>query len=331
MSPSVTQSLLGLLALLVFSLSPARGVVVYGGTGSQNTTAPTSDQGWSYVGSVNYSNGSINASGIYLGQYGGSYWVLTANHVAASGLGSYTINGNTYSFVSNSGHQIGSLDLYVVKIDITSPSDPLLSMSNLSLASSPPSASASVTMIGYGRDRATSTTNYYVDATNWVWSTTNFAGANSTASAYQWAATNTKRWGTNLVATSTTSGGTTYVVTDFQPSSNNGQAATGDSGGGVFTYNSTTGLYELSGVMDLVGNYPNQPSDTSVYYFNYGGTGYAGDATYSIDVATYRSQILAAAPEPQPLLLLLGFGVTGALAFARRRKARNAGHTPSTA
>jgi len=102
-------------ALLLLALAPARAVIVSGGDGTQNTTSPgstpASSQGWSYVGSVNYSDGSLNASGVYLGEYGGSYWVLTANHVATDGLGSYTLNGTTYGFVTGSGQRVGTLDL----------------------------------------------------------------------------------------------------------------------------------------------------------------------------------------------------------------------------
>lgn len=282
-------------ALLLLTAASLPAVIVAGGDGTQNTTAPASDQGWSYVGSVNYSDGSLNASGIYLGQYGGSYWVLTANHVATSGLGSYTLNGTTYGFVTGSGQRVGTLDLYVVQISITDPGDPLLSVSNLALAATSPVLNTPLTMVGYGRNRAAELTPYYVDtSTNpYTWSTT-FPPGTANAAGYQYAAGNTKRWGSNTSEGTSTQSGTTYLVTDFDNTSGQGQAAVGDSGGGVFAYNSATGQYELAGVMVTVGTYSGQPAETAIY----------GDTTYSIDIATYRSLILSTVPEPSSLALL---------------------------
>lgn len=287
-------------ALLFLTAASLHAVIVAGGNGTQNTTVPTSDQGWSYVGSVNFSNGSLNASGIYLGEYGGSYWVLTAKHVADSGLGSYTLDGTTYGFVTGSGKQVGTLDLYVVQISITDPGDPLLSVSNLALATTSPTSSTAVTMIGYGRNRATSSTTYYIDTSTdpYTWSTT-FSFGSPTLSGYQYASGNTKRWGSNTSEGTVINSGTTYLVTDFDNTSGQGQAAVGDSGGGVFAYNSATGTYELAGVMDLVTSYSGQPGETAIF----------GNQTYSIDIATYRSLILSTVPEPAPIALLLGSGL----------------------
>ncbi len=287
-------------ALLLLTAASLPAVIVAGGDGTQNTTSPTSDQGWSYVGSVNYSDGNLNASGIYLGQYGGSYWVLTANHVANSGLGSYTLNGTTYGFVTGSGQRVGTLDLYVVQISITDPGDPLLSVSNLSLATSSPLLDTPLTMVGYGRNRATDLTTYYVNtSTNpYTWSTT--SSPNTTKFyGYQYASGNTKRWGSNTSEGTSTQSGTTYLVTDFDAVVGEAQAAIGDSGGGVFAYNSATGQYELAGVMVSILGYSGQtpvgqlPSN-AVF----------GNQTYSIDIATYRDDILSTVPEPSSLALL---------------------------
>lgn len=291
----LSKSLQLVAALLLLTAASLPAVIVAWGDGTQNTTAPASDQGWSYVGSVNFSNGSLNASGIYLGQYGGSYWVLTAKHVADSGLGSYTLNGTNYGFVTGTGKQVGTLDLYVVQISITDPGDPLLSVSNLALAATSPVLNTPLTMVGYGRNRAPSTTTYYVDTSTYpyTWSTT-FSIHSATAPGYQYAAGNTKRWGSNTSDSTLTQSGTTYLVTTFDNTFGQGQAATGDSGGGVFSYNSTTGQYELAGVMVTVGTYSGQPAETAIF----------GNTTYSIDIATYRSLILSTVPEPSSLALL---------------------------
>lgn len=267
-----------------------------GGTG--NITATGAGGGWNYVGSVN------GASGIYLGQYGGGNWVLTANHV---GAGNFISNGTTYNLVGGSDVQVAGIDLRVFQIVVPGGDTNLLPLSNLSLNSNSVLGSET-TMIGFGRNRAATETTYYVDTTpaTWTWSESNFVGADSTAGGYKWGPGNTKRWGLNTIDSQIDVSGTMMLSTDFDPVVGEGQVAVGDSGGGMFTLDG--GNWELAGVLDLQGTFNNQPGETAVF----------GDATYAIDVASYRTQILAAIPEPSSFTLLGG----SALLFAaiRRRK-----------
>jgi secreted trypsin-like serine protease len=89
---------------------------------------------------------------------------------------------------------------------------------------------------------------------------------------------------------------------------NEGQAATGDSGGAIFFKNGTT--WELAGMIDAIGTLTDQPGSTAVY----------GDFTNAADIATYRSQIVSVSnvPEPGPSALLVLGG--GAIFFAALKK-----------
>jgi hypothetical protein len=303
--------------ILALGLSHAAAVVISGTNGSINTTGAGAGDGWNYVGTVG------GASGIYLGQYGGSYWVMTAAHV---GPGNFTLNANTYSYVGGSVVPVlnpnnSPTDLIVFQISTQPPSLP-----NLVLADSTAFAD-DVVMIGNGRNRAASETTWHVDTgtTPNVWSSTTTPESDITRTGYEWAPGNTKRWGENTVSGTTTISysvsGTTRtvhsIVTDFDQLEGEGQAATGDSGGGIFHLNnnntplvSTDDFWELSGMMVTIGTFSGQPADTAVY----------GNLTYAVDIAYYKNQILAVVPEPGTLGLA-GLALT-VLTLASRRGRR---------
>ena len=57
-----------IVALLALAVLPAiRAVIVEGGDGTQNTTAPGNGAPWDHVGTIS------GASGVYLGAFGGGY------------------------------------------------------------------------------------------------------------------------------------------------------------------------------------------------------------------------------------------------------------------
>jgi hypothetical protein len=317
------MSLLRRTILMAFGLvvlcPQGRAVVIAAGDGSGNNALPStawSDQGWSYVGQVN------GGSGIYLGEYGGGNWVLTAGHVYNDGgNGSFSLNGTSYSAVSGSGIQISGIDLYVYQITVGSGSG-LSLLSNLSLAGTSPVPGNPITdgsadplcMIGYGKDRASSPTYWSVNTSDWTWTETNPASANVVG--FQELAPRSKRWGYNYADQVTTVNSTSMIQTTFRYSVNDGtifstQAAQGDSGGGVFKL-LDNGTYELAGVMDLVTVFPNQPANTAILY---------NSLTYSIDMASYRSAILDAVPEPETSRMCLLALLLAVVTLRRRHQA----------
>jgi hypothetical protein len=285
-----------LVALSVIWASAARAVIVYGGDGTQNTTAPGNGAPWDHVGTVN------GLTGVYLGSYDGSGWVITANHV---GIGNFTVGGTTYTAVGGSGVQIGSADLFVFRLSTA----PLLS--NLALSSTAPGIGSNVTMIGNGANRATSLTTWFVDTdTNpYTWSTSPTAGSDSTASGYEWSAGQTMRWGTNVIDGSTTLNSTSLLYTGFSAVTGEAQGAVGDSGGAVFYQNG--GTWELAGIMAYIETFSGQPGSTAV----------VGNRTDFVNLADYRGAVLTAVPEPADIALVMGALVAAAACWRRRRRA----------
>ncbi len=299
------------LALAVTLLLPGivRAVIVYGGDGTQNTTAPSNGAPWDRVGIVN------GCTGVYLGSVGGADWVLTAAHV---GQGSFALGGVSYSAVAGSAVQlttVGGAKADLLLYRIVSPLD----WSLLPLASSQLMTGASVTMIGNGRNRVTDPTTGYVGTVDgkptWL-GTTLVAGATE-VQCYDWASGNTLRWGTNTVsgnvyvATGKTSSAwvTDCTYTTFDAQDDDAQGAVGDSGGGVFSKGGSDS-WSLVGIMAYIDTYEGQPGSTAV----------TGNTTYFADISAYRSQILTTIPEPATVPVLLGLATLGAAVWLRRRR-----------
>jgi len=294
-------------ALLVVWLALAaptmRAVIIAGTDGTTNTTVPGNGAPWDHVGTIG------GATGVFLGDYGGGGWVITANHV---GLGDFLLNGVTYTAVGGSGVQIGGADLFVFQIS----SSPLLP--NLALSATAPSAGASVTMIGNGLNRDAPERFWSVDTNGnpsggtsgnaWIWTPLlNATGAN--ASGYDWGSGNTLRWGTNQITGTATFNSTSLLYTTFNAITGEAQGAVGDSGGGVFYQNGST--WELTGIIAYIGTENNQPGSTAVF----------GNVTDFADISVYRSAILTAIPEPAGTAAWCA-GLAAALAVWRRRRDR---------
>ena len=271
--------LVALVSLLTLSLN-AGAVIIADGDGTGNTDGTGAGTGWDYVGALN------GASGVYLGAYGGAYWVLTANHV---GAGSFTLNSTTYNSVSGSAQQIGTADLLVFQID----GNP--GLTNLSLTSSALLDGSSLTLTGYGRNRESSLTTW---DSSWV------EGGTPTAfTGYEWSAGNTKRWGTNTLEGTTFELNTSLLVFDFENAVGEAQYANGDSGGGAFFFNGSE--WELAGLNIARGLYSGQPFESAVF----------GNTSAAADISVYRTAILAAVPEPR----ITGLAIAGLMAFAVAR------------
>lgn len=299
-----------LLALSLVGAPASRAVVIAGADGSGNTTAPVDNPGWSNVGAIG------SASGVYLGNYGGNYWVLTAFHV---GAGSIVLDGNTFAPVGGSAVRVlngdGSVaDLLLYRIS----SDPLLP--TLTLSASRPATSSQFVTIGAGLDRAPSplTGNQLAGWTlsgsgaSLAWQEQPSGEVNIVG--YYEGATQTKRWGVNnvegVVVQNYGFGATTALYSDFDIVTGESQGATGDSGGAAFFKNGST--WELAGIMGATGQYPNQPAHTAV----------SGNETYYSDISTYRSFIVTAIPEPADFALIFGSLVVAVAGWHSRRQAR---------
>lgn len=286
---------------VALALAPAASaIVIDGGDGSQNLSVPTDNPGWENVGQIN------GASGVYLGVYGGSPWVLTAAHV---GVGSFLLDGTTYSALAGSGVQVTNADHSPADLELfrltTAPVAP-----TLTLATTAPdlNQNAAALLVGFGLREMGSTLYWNVTgtgaATNW---SALGGAAGSNTSGYAVGDAGQERWGAaTLVAPASLgldasfnigTGLTQALLTEFNDTPGSAQAAGGDSGGALFYQ--TAGGWELGGIINAVGFFDNQP----------GGTAVIGQVTYAADLSQYSATILAdvgAVPEPGTTGLLLG-------------------------
>jgi len=257
------------LAVTVFTTNPA-GQSAY-------ETAPPNGTGFSYTGTVN------SSSGVYLGNYSGSYYVLTADHVGSplnSGsftftLGSTPSNQIQYNVVAGSYRQVQSgLDLGVFAIT-SSNTTQLDALTNLVLGTPMLTTATNLNLIGYGGGTKRGGFNTpESDQNGELYENVSYDGYNEVV-----------------------------FTTDFDSLEGQAQAIPNDSGGGVF--NLGPGGLELTGIMVAVDNLANPT------------------ITYSVDVNTYRTQILQAVPEPASGLLvvsgLLFLGFTSVRRLLQRR------------
>ena len=273
----------------------------------------------------NTADGFFN-SGVYLGHG----WVLTAYHPVRDGSGGFQFGsvlfrdavGNVVSFtvdpssavrLKNANNTFTDLALFRLTTEPTF-------LPDVPLAATTPLGGSSVILAGNGLNREPAETHWNVDtAPNPdVWTETTGPGDRQ---GYKWGNLGQAvRWGNNELEfnvlptnrtfnVNTGFGAVVCVKTDFDSISGQAQGAGGDSGGGVFYKNGST--WELVGIMDTVDAFDGQPGNTAVF-----GSGLAsGNNTFSADIATYRSQILAVVPEPTTALLVVG----GAAIFGLRR------------
>jgi hypothetical protein len=267
-----TAIALYLLSLPGSQLTSAHAMVLASGESGTNTTDPGIEPALNHVGIVN--NGE---SGVYLGNYHGKSWVLTANHV---GPGSFDLGGVTYSAVAGSAHQLlnpGSTlsDILLFQID----GDPGLSA--LNLASASPTNDTQVYMIGFGQSGQPNRSYWIDDGGPWIPTVAGDPAANRIG--YQWTGVQPglERWGSGSVVSSTHGINQTLAFyTKFLDQKNNACAAAGDSGGGVFMRQGDQ--WQLVGMLDALGGLRNQPAGTSILN---------GDINVIADLSQYRAQI----------------------------------------
>lgn len=318
MKPSRALTFAALLGLA----ATARAVIVAGGDGTQNTTAPAADDfGFANVARVwNSANGFYN-SGVYLGHG----WVLTAYHVVRDGTGGFLFRDvifrdssavdHTFTIQPGSGVRLRNADdsftdLALFHLD----SEPAF-LGSIAVAATTPLGGESVVLAGFGVNRSASETHWDVSGDTWT-ETTNAGNAQG----YQWAGGQSLRWGTNTLAFGATPSDRTTVIDDgfglatsiatsFENLAGEAQGAVGDSGGGLFHKSGAT--WELAGILTAIDTANGQPANTAVF----------GNATYAVDLATYRDQIVAVVPEPtSAVTLALSLATLGARRWRRRSR-----------
>lgn len=192
--------------------------------------------------------------------YVGNGWVLTANH---TGVGAVEIDGTSYPDVAGSKVRFDdggvAADLMAFQID-PYPALPILPINAIADLTG-----ESVIMAGNGNDRGAAVTEC------------------SSIDGYAWSGSKSIRWGTNTVGSYITALSTNALVTTFDQggSAHEAQNVNGDSGGALFFKNGTD--WELAGILFALGAFGCQSPSTSLY----------GNQSYSVDLATYRSQIIA--------------------------------------
>ncbi|MBW2382176.1 MAG: trypsin-like peptidase domain-containing protein [Deltaproteobacteria bacterium] len=252
--------------------APASALILDAGDGRGNTTAPPDDPGWQ-----NVARRLGGPSIVYLGDR----WVLTARHV---GAGVVEIDGKRFDPIATDIHFITNddgthTDLMLFRID----DDP--GLPRLVLSESTPLIAEDVILVGHGASRGQPISLG--------------SPPEPLRDGFHWIDDATRRWGTNVISDRpnyVTSGRTRTlaIATHFdridEPlgTPQEAQAAIGDSGGALFAradrLDSESG-WVLAGLMFTVSNMNDQPPRTSFY----------GSATFSVDLAHYREQILRVA------------------------------------
>lgn len=315
--------LFAVLAAIAVSSASSRGIVVAGGDGTQNTTAPADDFGFANVGQVFDLADNVYISGVYLG----NGWVLSAYHGVRNGsggfqFGSVVFSGVEYTVASDTAVRLttpgqGPADLVLFRLSGSFPSLPSVTLANSTPLTSTPLNPSPVAMAGMGRNRAATETHWLVNTLAEPDTWTETAGTGD-RTGYKYGPGATLRWGMNLVSADPVAnlndgfGITKAFRTNFDTGplsiADEGQVAPGDSGGGVFFKNE--GVWELAGIQIAANGLNGQPLETAVF----------GDQSFIADIATYRGEILATIPEPTTMSILAAGAV---LAGMTRRRSRS--------
>ncbi len=298
----------GLIVGVLMSTVPTQAVVLAFGDGTGNTTAPPDDPGFANVGD----------RGVYLGDFSGNHWVLTAFHV---GAGSITLNGSTFGAVAGTSTRIKNpsgmslsefTDLLMFRID----ADP--NLPDLSISSTTPAIGSTVTIIGDGFDREATQTTWKVN-TEVIPHTWDEGGIPPNATGYKSLSSRTMRWGENVIIDPGSNevvnagfGDAKSINLSFDQAgiANEATYANGDSGGGLFYKNGSS--WELAGINQATGTFSGQPSDTAVF----------GNRAFAADLAFYRDEILSVTAVPEPRIAALFTGIATLLMASIRRVRR---------
>jgi len=274
---------------LTMLVAPAFAVIlsVGEGNGNANLSVVTATR---HVGALN------GASGTHIG----NGWILTANHV---GPGEITLNGTVHPYIPGTDMRLETspgvqADLLMFRVY------PAPTLPALAIRTEPPVVGDPVLLVGNGNDRGAAMTfdPYGPDIDP------------PEQDGWDWAPTHSLRWGLNTVEyiNALPIRGTTVFATDFDdvdPIIYESQAANGDSGGGVFTYDPLKSV-ELAGIIISISlEYGQDP--TSTIFTN-------ETIIASLDVyADQIAQNIINAPEPTGGLVM-GLGALVLMARTRR-------------
>jgi len=300
-----------LTTLLVLATQFPAGAVIVAGTSGTGNNNDTQAGLASYLSSASlttfpYWDNLVrvsNSSGVYLGYNASTLrgWVLSADHINPEPT-TITVAGKTYT-VSGTSAAIGSSDLTLYEIGGGALDPALPFLPTVPLASA--TASFNQIALMFGRGFTNDTTGPY----SWVIPGTDDANA--------------MRWASNSIQGNVIVGSQPYVVVDFDGPTDpgvtpfDGQAANGDSGGGLFTLRA--GVWELSGIAHFVDDGPNflevSPTGDGIVDPSQPGDFSAYSSVFAKSVAiTGITGTLV--PEPSALLLSLA---AIPLLFRRRR------------
>lgn len=219
-----------LLVVLAYAAT-ARAVLLRDGDGTQHTTAPPDDPGFSNVGFTGSTPGKGN--GVV---YVGNGWILTVDHVGVQNS-DVTLAGVTYRYVPGTNRRWVELpnirDFHMYRVHPRPPLPPLR------LATTPATAGDHVVMIGPGFDRGAGIENGF------LWDVAS--------------GSRRMRWGANRFSRINPNGSTFQTTFDAigaeEGVEGECQATTHDSGGAVFSRDAE-GRFVLAGLMSgIVGRH----------------------------------------------------------------------------
>jgi hypothetical protein len=312
-------------AAFCFMVPEGRALVIFGGTGTGNTSDPGLGLPWGNAGKVG------GASGVFLGNYASGSWVLTAAHVATGAPG-ITLGGIFYAGVAGSGVRVLNPD--------NSPTDLQLfritgapALPTISLASARPAVGAVMTAIGFGKVEGAFKrwdVSVVAGAANDVWTETVDVGASDYVGHAVVNGGGLQRWGEmfyrgNTLTFDIGTGTTAAITTSFDPINGSTVGVGGDSGGPLFY--SDAGGWKLGGIFGSLAklNSPdNPPADTVATGKNFNTNLF--HLNLSSDIVVYNGFIssVLAIPEPAAWAWVAGIAAMGCAAGRRPGRGRGA-------
>jgi hypothetical protein len=207
----------------LIAVTPSRAVILYGTDDpSVNTTPPggaLADSGWQYEGQFIGFLGTVIASNYF----------VTANHIGGSVGQVFTFNGNSYT--TTAVFRDPASDLAIWQVAGTFPI-------HAPLYSGAPGSETNLGLVVFGRGTQRGNPVY--------------VGGDAHLGGWLWGVYDSvQRWGTNIVGSifdDPTYGRLLRAPFDANAGPNEAHLSSGDSGGGVFVFNSSTNRWEFAGV-----------------------------------------------------------------------------------